>query len=116
MPGIPSRFLSDIPAELTEGVSPRLQTLRDRTGYETATRWERNTPSTPKNVISFEKAVRKQRETRFKAGQRVFHSKFGEGIVIDSRPDGQDEEVQVRFTKFGLKILAASFANLIVLG
>jgi len=31
------------------------------------------------------------------------------------RPDGQDEEVQVRFVKYGMKLLAASFANLIVL-
>ena len=114
MPGIPSRFLGDIPAELTEGVSPRLQTLRDRNGYQTATRWESETPASSK-IISFDKAVRKQRETKFKAGQRVFHPKFGEGTVIDARPDGQDEEVQVRFTKYGMKLLAASFANLIVL-
>jgi DNA helicase-2/ATP-dependent DNA helicase PcrA len=114
MPGVPSRFLGDIPPELTEGISPRLQTLRDRTGYETATHWDRQ-PSMPRNVISFEKATRKQRETRFKAGQRVYHNKFGEGTVIDSRPDGQDEEVQVRFIKYGLKLLAASFANLVVL-
>ncbi|MFN8451824.1 MAG: UvrD-helicase domain-containing protein [Anaerolineae bacterium] len=114
IPGVPSRFLGDIPPDLTEGISPRLQTLRDRSGYESATRWERD-PAMPNNIISFEKAARKQRETRFKAGQRVYHSKFGEGTVITSRPDGQDEEVQVRFVKFGLKILAASFANLIVL-
>ncbi len=114
VPGIPSRFLGDIPPELTEGLSPRLQTLRDRTGYETATRWEREL-SKPNNIISFEKAARKQRELRFKTGQRVYHAKFGEGTVITSRPDGQDEEVQVRFVKYGMKILAASFANLIIL-
>ncbi len=114
VPGIPSRFLGDIPTALTEGVSPRLQTLRDRNGYQTATRWEKETPSAGK-VISFEKAVRKQRETRFKAGQRVYHQKFGEGTVIDARPDGQDEEVQVKFVKYGMKLLAASFANLIIL-
>lgn len=115
VPGIPSRFLGDIPANLTEGVSPRLQTLRDRTSYQTSMRWEREAPPQPSKVISFEKAVRKQRETRYRAGQRVYHAKFGEGVVIDSRPDGQDEEVQVRFSKFGMKLLAASFANLIVL-
>ena len=35
--------------------------------------------------------------------------------VIDARPDGQDEEVQVRFVKYGMKLLAANYANLIVL-
>ena len=89
--------------------------MRDRSGYETATRWERESPQAEQNHLSSEGAVRKQRELRFKAGQRVYHAKFGEGTVIDSRPDGQDEEVQVRFTKYGMKILAASFANLLVL-
>ncbi|MCC6804839.1 MAG: UvrD-helicase domain-containing protein, partial [Anaerolineae bacterium] len=94
VPGIPSRFLGDIPAELTEGVSPRLQTLRDRAGYQAATSWSYDKPSaapvSSSKVISFERAAQKQRNTRYKAGQRVFHPKFGEGIVIDSRPDGQD--------------------------
>lgn len=53
---------------------------------------------------------------QFKRGQRVRHGKFGEGVVISSRWDGQDEEVQVRFTDFGIKMLSAAFANLVVLG
>ncbi len=114
MPGFPSRFLGDIPAELTEGVSPRLQTLRDRSGYQYATRWEHEEPASSK-ILSFDREVSKRRELRYRAGQRVYHAKFGEGTVIDSRPDGQDEEVQVRFSKYGLKLLAASFANLIIL-
>ncbi len=116
VPGIPSRFLSDIPPELTEGVSPRLQTQRDRSGYQREIEWQRDDqPISGGKIISFDKAARKQRELRYKAGQRVYHSKFGEGTVIDSRPDGQDEEVQVRFVKYGMKLLAASFANLIIL-
>ena len=116
IPGIPSRFLADIPAELTEGVSGRVQALRDRAGFKAATTWGREpTPPASGKIISFEQAVRKQRETRYKAGQRVYHAKFGEGTVIDARPDGQDEEVQVRFVKYGMKLLAANYANLIVL-
>jgi DNA helicase-2/ATP-dependent DNA helicase PcrA len=118
MPSVPSRFLNDIPSELTEGVSPRLQAQRNQSGYNESIKWDRGSSpasNTPKKIISFEQAVRKQRETRFKAGQRVYHPKFGEGTVIDARPDGQDEEVQVRFTKYGMKLLAASFANLIIL-
>ncbi len=119
IPGIPSRFLADIPVELTEGVSGRVQALHDRAGYQASISWDR-APSAPSSgssgkIISFEQAVRKQRETRYHAGQRVYHSKFGEGTVIDARPDGQDEEVQVRFQKYGMKLLAANYANLIVL-
>lgn len=57
-----------------------------------------------------------QRALHFKRGQQVRHGKFGEGVVISSRWDGQDEEVQVRFTDFGIKMLSAAFANLVVLG
>ncbi len=46
IPGIPSRFLADIPAELTEGVSGRVQSLRDRAGYQAATTWGRE-PTPP---------------------------------------------------------------------
>ncbi|MEO8391503.1 MAG: hypothetical protein ABI700_00785 [Chloroflexota bacterium] len=55
------------------------------------------------------------RSPRYKQGQRVFHAKFGEGLVTASRIDGDDEVVQVSFDKYGVKLLAASFANLIVL-
>ena len=40
------------------------------------------------------------------------HGKFGEGVVIESRPDGSDEEVTIAFKKSGIKRVLASFANL----
>jgi len=48
-------------------------------------------------------------------GQRVQHSKFGEGIVIQSRADGSDEEVTIAFKKSGIKHMLASLANLVKL-
>lgn len=51
----------------------------------------------------------------YKPGKRVYHAKFGEGTVIASRADGKDIEVQVKFGKYGMKLLAASFANLVIL-
>jgi len=53
--------------------------------------------------------------TRYKSGQRVKHRLFGEGIVIDSRVSGGEEEVNVAFEDVGLKRLAASVANLEIL-
>jgi DNA helicase-2/ATP-dependent DNA helicase PcrA len=53
-------------------------------------------------------------ETRFRAGTRVKHATWGEGIVLDSRVDGDDELVDVVFESVGIKRLAASLANLIV--
>jgi hypothetical protein len=46
---------------------------------------------------------------------RVYHTKFGKGVVLSSKIVSGDEEVQVRFDSAGLKLLAASFANLVVL-
>jgi DNA helicase-2/ATP-dependent DNA helicase PcrA len=54
----------------------------------------------------------KPRELQYPPGLRVHHVKFGEGVVIESRPDGSDEEVTIAFKKAGVKRVLASFANL----
>ncbi|MDE3113388.1 MAG: UvrD-helicase domain-containing protein [Chloroflexota bacterium] len=50
--------------------------------------------------------------TRFKAGQKVRHASFGEGIVVSSSTRADDEEVTVAFPGKGVKKLMASFADL----
>jgi len=49
---------------------------------------------------------------QFRAGTRVQHAAWGEGIVLNSRVDGDDELVDVVFESVGIKRLAASLANL----
>ncbi len=78
----PSRFLEDIPPHLIEGPE-----------------WRFEGPS--KKILT----------PRFKPGDRVIHPLFGEGIVIESKPLGDDEEVSVAFEE-GTKRLLASFAHL----
>ena len=51
-------------------------------------------------------------DLRLKAGQRVKHSKFGTGVVVNSRPVDGDLRVTVAFSQEGVKILMASLANL----
>ena len=51
-------------------------------------------------------------ELQLKAGQRVKHSQFGTGVVVNSRPVGDDLRVTVAFSEEGVKILMASMANL----
>ena len=48
----------------------------------------------------------------FKAGNRVRHNIFGEGVVISYRPVNNDAEVAVVFDMHGLKKLLLSFAHL----
>jgi len=51
-------------------------------------------------------------DTRFRAGDKVRHASFGEGIVVTSAPRADDEEVTVAFPAKGVKKLMASFAGL----
>ena len=48
----------------------------------------------------------------FKAGDRVYHPAFGNGVVVSSRMVRGDEEVTVAFDQRGVKKLALSFAPL----
>jgi DNA helicase-2/ATP-dependent DNA helicase PcrA len=109
---IPSRFLGDIPKQLISGtgsfagVKPR-QALAERAAtWDSPTARPASTRSAPAPVAA------PARELQFRAGQRVKHATFGEGIVIESRLDRNDEEVTVAFKKAGIKRLLASFANL----
>jgi len=113
---IPSRFLEDVPDELIEqngtrrrGAGPR------RNGAST---WE------SRNLRQSAYAGAPQRvqpgsapilQPRYRAGMRVRHPSWGEGLVVDSRIQDDDETVDVFFESVGFKRVAASLANLEVL-
>jgi DNA helicase-2/ATP-dependent DNA helicase PcrA len=98
-PAAASRFLSDLPLELVSDSTRR----RKKRAKSTATQWSQFSTPNPQSKI---------RNPKFKAGQRVRHATFGEGLVIESRPDGDDELVTVHFEDVGLKRLMAGLANL----
>ncbi len=50
--------------------------------------------------------------TRYRAGQKVTHASFGEGIVVSSSVRADDEEVTVAFPGKGVKKLMAAYAGL----
>jgi DNA helicase-2/ATP-dependent DNA helicase PcrA len=45
-------------------------------------------------------------------GQRVMHSKYGEGTVLQREGDGEDAKLTVLFVHHGMKKLMEKFANL----
>jgi len=47
-----------------------------------------------------------------KAGAKVFHNKFGEGVVVSLEGTGDDARAQVKFGRHGVKWLALSVAKL----
>ena len=50
--------------------------------------------------------------SKYKAGVRIFHKKFGEGIINKVEPEGEDLKVDINFDKAGHKRLMAKYANL----
>ncbi len=113
----PSRFLDDIPEGLLIGKSRTESGVR---GSASQARW--NAPS--------DRSGRKGRgggiqppdiqaapglERKFPAGTRVKHPLWGEGIVLDSKLQDEDEIVDVVFESVGVKRLSAALANLVIL-
>jgi DNA helicase-2/ATP-dependent DNA helicase PcrA len=95
----PSRFMDDIPTDLLVG---KTRTGRSMRGAPAETRWSLPTPPQSAPVI----------QAKYKAGTRVKHPSWGEGMIIDSRMQDGDEIVDVVFESVGIKRLAASLANL----
>src|SRR5512138_1549000 len=95
----PSRFLDDVPADLLVGKS---RTGRSIHGRAPETLWSVHSRSQSASVV----------EAKYRAGTHVRHSVWGEGIVLDSRVQDDDEIVDVVFESVGIKRLSASLANL----
>jgi len=94
-----SRFLTEIPDEFTQQV--RMQ------GSATPVSEQYGSYSAKK-----EKAVREAAPVQL--GQRVFHEKFGEGVVLNYECEGRHARVQINFDGLGSKWLVMEYANLIV--
>ena len=50
--------------------------------------------------------------SKYQEGTKVFHKKFGEGIISSIEPENDDLKVDIQFEKFGHKRLMAKYANL----
>jgi DNA helicase-2/ATP-dependent DNA helicase PcrA len=92
--GQPSRFISELPAELVEEIRPRLQVSR---------------PVFVKRSSSLEEAP----ASGMRMGSRVRHSKFGDGVVLNFEGNGPHARIQVNFESQGTKWLMLSYANLV---
>ena len=88
----PSRFVREIPKEYLQEV--RLKA------------------TVSKPVSNFFGQSAAKEATGLKLGQRVYHAKFGEGVVMDLEGQGAQARVQVNFDFEGTKWLVASFAKL----
>jgi DNA helicase-2/ATP-dependent DNA helicase PcrA len=118
-----SRFVDEVPRELTMGFNqkpPRTDSGQGKLWGNTASQTAWGSKTTPKPVSNLPSTAKSARPvskidngtTKFKAGEKVMHAKFGKGIVVTSKISGDDEQVTVAFEKEGIKNLMASFAKL----
>ncbi len=94
----PSRFLSEIPAELINEIRPRTKMQ---------TPWaSRRHPEYPKSNSNI------KQDWPYQLGANVSHKKFGIGTVISFEGSGEHARVQVNFHRAGAKWLVLAYANL----
>jgi DNA helicase-2/ATP-dependent DNA helicase PcrA len=89
----PSRFLREIPVELT---------LEVRTGGNIPRQQTRSKATSSGEVP----------DTEFKLGQMVAHDVFGEGVILNYEGQGANARVEVSFNKSKTKWLMVSYAKL----
>lgn len=90
----PSRFLSEIPAEL-------LDEVRAKSKFQLPPSY------TPK-------PSERTNDTGFRLGQTVNHPKFGQGVILAVEGSGAHTRVQVKFGGLDSKWLVLAYANLTV--
>ena len=101
----PSRFIREIPNELVEEVRLNASVSRPMTS-----RYNSDTGSSLFGSGSLSSSD--VPDTNLALGQRVSHSKFGEGTVLNFEGSGAKARVQVNFDYEGSKWLVVGFANL----
>lgn len=88
----PSRFISELPKDLLNEI---------RLGG-----------AVQQNYFSKTSSTGSANDGEFQLGQRVFHAKFGEGVVLNLEGQGSHRRIQVNFEYEGTKWLVLSYANL----
>lgn len=115
---LPSRFIVEIPEALTEKVG-RQQT--SQMSFEALVRgdYERESSRTVyqgNGYLSKQRAATKKTpeapKISFNSGDAVHHKVFGKGVIVSSKPMGNDSMLEIAFETSGTKKLMANYAKL----
>ena len=116
-----SRFFDELPEGALRWLTPRNQGFGSGFARDYQAAWQRGNglgsvvgagrvaPAEP--PAAFEAAARTT-PGGLRSGQGVFHTKFGEGVIVTLEGRGADARAQVSFGRHGMKWLALSVAKL----
>jgi DNA helicase-2/ATP-dependent DNA helicase PcrA len=104
---MPSRFISEIPADLMDEIRPRVQVNRQFANQHP------RTPPRPLSGLTLPvgQSIEPGPEG-LSLGQRVQHATFGDGVILNYEGQGAHARVQVNFETAGSKWLVVAYANL----
>jgi DNA helicase-2/ATP-dependent DNA helicase PcrA len=103
-----SSFLRELPEALLQWITPRFTIPRT---FATSS-YETNSYVNAFAASAAPPAPHVSPDSIWRIGQRVFHQKFGEGVVTDTEGGGNEGRVQVNFKRAGSKWLALEYAKL----
>ena len=127
-----SRFIEEIPKELLEGADELTKPKKtlEKTEWQYGSKAKQGTSFviTGSRIQSEPSFSFRTAETflnnitakttanvdldQYKTGQTIYHKKFGEGVITEISPEGDDLKLDITFEKVGHKRLMAKFAGL----
>ena len=106
---IQSRFIKEIDKDYVERIDGTVKTQKKKEGDGIVANSHNYTLQ---NQISAMKSAKKNQPVEYSVGDRVKHSKFGEGTIISAKKTGGDTILEIAFDETGTKKLMANFAPL----
>ena len=112
---VKSRFFDELPEATLKWITPRRQGFGSGYAREVQAAWSRG--SGLASIVGAGKVeppplVPKAPSHGLRTGQRVFHNKFGEGVIVRLEGHGADARAQINFGRHGIKLLALGIAKL----
>ncbi len=112
---VESRFLTEIPKELTESVNRKTEETtanRARSFNSFGGEFKRSQNTATKSTVIRQTTPSATKTVDVTEGDRVSHTAFGEGVVKSVRPMAADALIEVEFDRVGTKKLMFNYANL----
>ncbi len=113
---IKSRFFDELPEAALKWITPRNQGFGSGFQRDYQAAWARGSGLNSivgAGRVAAPPAIQPKAPTHgLRSGQSVFHTKFGEGVIVTLEGTGDDARAQVNFGRHGMKWLALSVAKL----